>query len=422
MTKEHKHVYSNMCWLMVHEAIFTSIGLVDLACINYISPDALIGATFAMVLYNMMFQSHQVFSKALRVVASRLFGAKDEVGIQSGLMCTTIITVSIAVLFTTAYLLFGEQFLTLFSLSPEQRYQCHIYMMSRLPGYIVFAITSPIVRSFEAKGQVAKVTKVRFCNFVNLPFSILLMMPLGVFGVGMGSTLTEVVELIVVYLVFKPKYAKPQKRYFSDVAKFGASYLPESLISPITNTILSNLCLIYLSTSVLVISQLVNKFYDEILSIMYMITQHAEIVIGREYGAGNKDNLLKEFKLFKHCYVWVILIHIPITFVFGYVYLALISNVSDIWFAMVLLAARLLCEVAYYIEQPARRILYIFGVIKPIMIVRLIGLTVVKLSVLYLALICGAGAFCLPLCYLASDLPSAVMNTHLLRKKLKEVT
>jgi len=115
---------------MVHEAIFTSIGLVDLACINYISPDALIGATFAMVLYNMMFQSHQVFSKALRVVASRLFGAKDEVGIQSGLMCTTIITVSIAVLFTTAYLLFGEQFLTLFSLSPEQRYQCHIYMMS----------------------------------------------------------------------------------------------------------------------------------------------------------------------------------------------------------------------------------------------------------------------------------------------------
>ena len=80
MTKEHKHVYSNMCWLMVHEAIFTSIGLVDLACINYISPDALIGATFAMVLYNMMFQSHQVFSKALRVVASRLFGAKDEVG------------------------------------------------------------------------------------------------------------------------------------------------------------------------------------------------------------------------------------------------------------------------------------------------------------------------------------------------------
>lgn len=218
MTKEHKHVYSNMCWLMVHEAIFTSIGLVDLACINYISPDALIGATFAMVLYNMMFQSHQVFSKALRVVASRLFGAKDEVGIQSGLMCTTIITVSIAVLFTTAYLLFGEQFLTLFSLSPEQRYQCHIYMMSRLPGYIVFAITSPIVRSFEAKGQVAKITKVRFCNFVNLPFSILLMMPLGVFGVGMGSTLTEVVELIVVYLVFKPKYAKPQKRYFSNFA------------------------------------------------------------------------------------------------------------------------------------------------------------------------------------------------------------
>lgn len=295
----------------------------------------------------------------------------------------------------------------------------NVASLDSMHDYIIFAITSPIVRSFEAKGQVAKITKVRFCNFVNLPLSILLMIPFGAFSVGLGSTLTELVELIVVYSVFKPKYAKPQKKYFSDVAKFGASYLPESLISPITNTILSNLCLIYLSTYVLVISQLVNKLYDEILSIMYMITQHAEIVIGREYGAGNKDNLLKEFKLFKHCYIWVILIHIPVTLVFGYVYLAMISNVSDIWFAMILLGARLLCEIAYYIEQPERRILYIFGVIKPIMIVRLTGLTVVKLSVLYLALICGAGAFCLPLCYLANGLPSAVMNTHLLRKKLK---
>ena len=422
MTKERKQVYGSMLWLMLHETIFTLLSLVDIACINSISDDALIGATFALTLYSLMHSSQNVFAKALRVIASRFFGAKDTDGIRAGLTTATIMTTSVAAFFTIIYLVFGQQFLSVFSLSAEQQYMAHTYMIARLPGYIIFAIMSPILRSLEAQGYIARITKIRFFNMINLPLSLILMQPLGVFGVGLAISIAELIVLIILCIVFKPKYSKPRKEHFCEIAKLGISYLPESLVTPITNTIMSNLCLIYLSTETLVISQLVNKFYDDILNVVYMITQHAEVAIGHEYGANNHDKIIFEFKLFRHCYIRILLIHIPITLVLGYVYLAVISNVSDIRFAMILLGARLLCEVAFYIELPARRILYIFGVIKPIMFMRLVSLTVVKLLVLYLSLICGVGAFCLPICYLLSDLPCAIMNTKLLCKKMRVFT
>lgn len=39
-----------MSWPMLHETIFTLLSLVDIACINSISDDALIGVTFALTL------------------------------------------------------------------------------------------------------------------------------------------------------------------------------------------------------------------------------------------------------------------------------------------------------------------------------------------------------------------------------------
>lgn len=361
MIKEHKQVYSSMSWLMLHETIFTLLSLVDIACINSISDDALIGATFALTIYKLMHNSQNVFAKALRIVSSRFFGAGNMHSMRSGLTAATIMTTSIAAFFTIAYLIFGRQFLGIFSLSIEQQHMSDVYMIARLPGYIVFAIMSPIIRSLEAQGQIAKITKIRFINMINLPLSIILMQPLGVFGVGLASSIAELIVLIVLCIVFKPKYAKPQKTHFCEIAKIGASYLPESLISPVTNTILSNLCLIYLDTKILVISQLVNKLYDDILNVVYMTTQHAEVVIGREYGAGNKDKIASEFKIFRHCYIRILLIHIPVSLIFGYVYLGVISHVSDLPFALILLSARILCEVAFYTELPARRILYIYS-------------------------------------------------------------
>ena len=406
-----------MSWPMLHETIFTLLSLVDIACINSLSDDALIGVTFALTLYNLMHNSQNVFAKALRIVSSRFFGAKNINGIRSSLTAATIMTTSVAAFFTIAYLIFGRQFLGIFSLSIEQQHMADVYMIARLPGYIVFAIMSPIIRSLEAQGQIAKITKIRFLNLINLPLSIILMQPLGVFGVGLASSIAELIVLIVLCIVFKPKYARPRKEHFREIAKFGVSYLPESLISPITNTIMSNLCLIYLSTEMLVISQLVNKLYDDILNIVYMTTQHAEIVIGREYGAKNQNGISSEFKIFRHCYIRVLMIHIPVSLIFGYIYLGPISNVSDLPFALILLSARILCEVAFYTELPARRILYIFGIIKPVMFARMFGLIVPKLISLHIALICGAGVFSLPICYFMSDLPCAIVNVTLLCKK-----
>ena len=354
--------------------------------------------------------------RGLRVVCSRLYGAKDYKGIASCLSATVIITLSITVTVTVLYLILGKWVLGLFALTTEQVELANLYMLSRLPGYIIFSVTSPIVRSLEAQGMIAKITKLRSCNVLNIVLSIALLKPLGVFGVGLSTAITELVEFILILAVFKPKFAKPRKMDFAEVAKIGASYYPESLISPITNTVVSNLCLIYLSTEVLVISQLVNKLYDGVLSIMYGTTQHVELTVGREYGAGNAQGIADEFKLFRHCYIRLLLLRIPATILLGWGYFT-ITHVSDMPFALILLSVRVLCEVAYYIELPARRILYIFGVIKPAMLVKMFGLIIPKLIALYISLLCGAGAFSLPICYFFCDLPCMVVSLTILHKK-----
>lgn len=416
LSAKYKEAYAGMLWLILQGIILESLNWVDMACVNSISADAIIAVTFALVIYNLIYNAHNVFAKGLRVIASRLYGANDRKEIASSLSATVIITLSITITITVAYLILGRWVLGLFALTAEQVELANSYILARLSGYIIFSVTSPIVRSLEAQGQIAKVTRLRSCNVLNIVLSIALLQPLGVVGVGLASALTELVELVLILAVFKPKFAKPKARNFVEVAKIGASYLPESLISPITNTVVSNLCLIYLSTEVLVISQLVNKLYDGILSIMYATTQHAELTVGREYGAGNAQGIADEFKVFRHCYIRLLLIHIPVTMLLGWAYLS-ITHVTDMTFALILLFARVACEIAYYTELPARRVLYIFGNIKPAMLVKMFGLTIPKLVALYISLLCGAGAFSLPICYFFCDLPCMIVSLTILHKK-----
>lgn len=412
----YKATYISMLWVMMQELIFTMNSLVDIACINGVSDDALVGATFAMTIINLMYNTYTVFAKGARVLVSKYFGAQDENNMQSTLMTATIVCVFLAIVQGTLFLLFGNSLLSLFSLSKAQEEQAYAYMLARLPGFFFFSFSSPICRCAEGRGQIARLVKFRVVNLLNIPFSIILMQFLGVAGVGWGTTLTELAELIVLYTVFKPKFRRPTKRNFKEVLGLGASYLPESMVSPLTNTFLNNLCLTYLSTAQIVLSQLVNKLYDCILNIMYVSTQHVELTVGHEYGAGNREGIIREFKLFRHCYIRLLVLHIPVTMLVGLVYLGIISHVENLGLALILLLVRLLFSIPFYIELPARRMLYIFNVIKPVMWVRFISLVVPKLAFLYLSLRLGAEVFCLPICYMASDLPCMLVNTYLIRK------
>lgn len=185
-------------------------------------------------------------------------------------------------------------------------------------------------------------------------------------------------------------------------------------------------------------------------------TIYAELTVGREYGAGNAQGIADEFKVFRHCYIRLLLIHIPVTMLLGWAYLS-ITHVTDMTFALILLFARVACEIAYYTELPARRvlyifgnikpamlsdltfalvllavrmlsasvyyvglpamrILYIFGVVRPVMLTRLFGLCIMQLLVQWISLELGADAFCIPISYFAADFIWGIMNVWLIRK------
>lgn len=51
------------------------------------------------------------------------------------------------------------------------------------------------------------------------------------------------------------------------------------------------------------------------------------------------------------------------------------------------------------------------------MFTRLFGMVVLKMIVLHIALRCGLGAFSWSLCFFANDLPCAVVNVTLLKRR-----
>ena len=205
-------------------------------------------------------------------------------------------------------------------------------------------------------------------------------------------------------------------KYAPELLKLSLSYVPECIFNMLINNFAINMCLTYLDSSIMVISELVNNLYNNIVDVIYMTTQQAEITIGREYGAKNQAGIADEFQKFKHCYTVILLWHIPVTMLLGWIYLGFITPVSDLTFALVLLAVRMLSASVYYVGLPAMRILYIFGVVKPVMLTRLFGLCIMQLLVQWISLELGADAFCIPISYLAADLIWGIVNVYLLKK------
>ena len=413
---EYKNTYASMFWLMLHDLIFVACALVDISCANLLSEDAVIGITVACSIHTLMFSAHNVFARALRVVGSRYYGAGETNREKSLLSTTVILSVSIAFIIALVMYIFGRNILSLFALTEPQLDLAFSYLQFRMIGYVIYAFANPIIRSVETHGKNGEVTRVRLINLINVPLSIILAKVMGITGIGLGTTITELSELLLVLIVFRPVFGRPKLSELPEIAKLGLSYMPECLCSPLINSFATNMCLIYLNTSTIVISQLVNSFYDQIVEVIHMTTQQAEITIGREYGAKNQAGIATEFKKFRHCYIYIVLWHFPITMLVGWLYLGMISPVSNLGFALLLLVMRVLSAIVYYVGMPAMRILYVFDVIRPVMITRLIGLCVLQLLTQWIALKCGVGAFCIPISYFSSDVLWGITNIWLLRK------
>lgn len=413
---EYKSTYVAMFWLMLHDLIFVVCSLVDISCANLISDDAVIAITVACSLHSLMFSMHKIFARALRIIASRFYGAGDTESEYGSLTTVAILTTAVGIVVGVLVLVFGKFILGLYTLTDAQVNLAYTYLQYRIPGYFIYAFANPLIRSIEAQGKTAQVTKLRAINLINIPLSLILVRTMGVAGIGLGTSIAEFSELFLLFIVFKPKFGKPKVKYMPEILKLGLSYIPECIFNVLVDNFAVTLCLIYLSPSAMVISQLVNKLYDNIVEIIYMTTQQGEITISREFGARNQRGIVEEYKKFKHCYIWILIWHMPITMIVGWVYLGLISQVSDLSFALALLFVRMVSAVIYYIGLPTMRILYIFGVIKPVMFTRLFGLCILQLIVQYISLRCGAGAFCIPISYFFADLTWGITNVVLLKR------
>lgn len=420
----YRETYKKLCWFMAQEVIFVFLSLTDIACVRALGDDALIGVSFATTVYSLMFNLHIVFTHSLRVIQARYFGANDTESVKSALTTATLISGGLALAVTLVYILFGKQLLGLSALTPDQLEVAHSYLMWRLPGYVVYAFTNGIPRTIEASGQIAKLTKIRICNIINVPLNFLFIPIMGAAGAAFATDMTETTELIILLIVFKPKFGKPRRSILKEVLRYGLTMLPKRFISPVTNTILSNMWLQFLSPTHIVILQVADAVYYQIQCILGSTVVWVETEGAQAYGEKGLAGLQERYSIFKHCYIRLVLWHIPATLLIGLVYMMFIAPVSNIVLAMMLLLSRIAVAILFYMPLSGNALLRVVGILKPVMWARLFGLVFTKMAVAYFCLVAGFEVFTLPICYLACDIPYAAMVVWQIKKKrlLKSTT
>lgn len=402
---------------MAQETIFVFLSLADVVCVRTLGDNATIAVTFATTIYALMFNLQLVFTTSLRVIQARYYGANDLKGVASALTSATIISEGIAITVSIAYLIGGKSLLSLFALTPEQLEIAHSYLLARLSGYCIYALVNGIPRTIEASGQIGKLTKVRLCNLINVPLNLVFIPILGAAGAAVATNITEFTELILMMIIFKPKFGRPEKHKFKEVLRYGLVQLPMRFVSPFTNTLISNAYLQYLTPIHLVVLNVVDSLYYQLQCIMASPAMWIETEMGQAYGSGDMSLFQSKCTQFKHCYARLIVCHIPVTIIFGYVYLSFIAPVGDIWLAMELLISRIAIALPFYIANASQRMLTILGVLRPPMIARMVGLIITKMAAAYIALSLGADVFTLPICYFAGDIPFIITVLWCLKKK-----
>ena len=392
-----------MGWLMMQELILVICGLIDITCANTVSEDAVISITMAVLILDFVFNLQYVFCSALRVTTARYYGVNDKSAVGGTLTAITILAITLTVIIVCALGFFGRNLLELFALTPSQADLAYEYIQARIPGFLIFGITNPMIRSLEAQGYISKITKIRLVNLLNVPLSIILTQFWGVTGIGLACSITEAIELPVVYFAFKPYYSKPKMKEFRETFMLGLTYLPESLFSSAISTFSMNLCVRYLSVTSAVTLQLVEQFYTTFLDLVQASNRYVDIALGQAYGTGDNERTTTVFDNFKHCYKQIWLAHIIVVLITGAVYFNFIAEVESPILAMILLVVWVLAETWGFIAEPLMRACFVFKDVKTIMIGRIAGIALLQIPVQIIALKLGADMFCMPICYTISD-------------------
>ena len=412
----YKTAYKNMLLLMFQESIFAFLSLVDVTCTGALGNDCLLGVTYATTVLNLITNLHNVFTVSLRVIQARYIGANDEEGVKSALTACSLISSSIAAVVSIICLFFSRQILGLSALSPGQLEAASQYLVYRLPGYFLTSIYKGVFRTAEARGLMSILVKVRLINLVNIPLNLIFMHVLGVKGIALSTDITEILEFMLVLFIFKPKWGKPHKEQIIEVCRYGLAGLPQRFVSPLTRLFVQNAYLSWLSPAHSALMCLVDKFYSNICCIISGAAKYVEPLLGQPYGSGDRATVGAAYYTYKHCFSRILLLHIPIALGAGWIYLGCVLP-SDAGLAVLLLATRIAVAMPYFMGLSLENVLRVYGVLKPVAVARVLGLTVFKLLALYGGLYLGMDVFVLSFYSLMGDLPCVFTTVYLIRKR-----
>ena len=404
----HKDTYKQMSGFMLQESIFTFLSLADVACSTALGQDSLIGINFAGSILAILYSLRIPFSNAIRVIHSRYHGSGDNNAIKSALTSTTILTGGIAFLSVLYIVFFGRLTLQLSALNDAQLEAAYDYLLYRIPGICGHTIGVNIARSADAQGCVGKVSKLRLCNLINIPLNLILMQPMGAAGISLATSLTEDIELILLAIVFKPKYGRPTAKLMKEAFTYGIVYVPQRVLSRVTSLFINNWLIAFLPKGQIATLQVVDKFNNGFYGIYNVSTLWCATFAGHAYGSGGKPALCERLGEFYHCFSRLIVTYVPIVCGLGFAYLGYIAPVEDLGLAMALLAIRSAITLPTITQTMFSNSLQVIGVFKGIATWSAIGFLIIRPMTVWASLQLGLGIFALPVYVFFGDLPKYI--------------
>lgn len=210
--KKYQPTYKAMCWLMTQELIFAICGLVDITCANFVSNDAVIGITMAILISDFALNLRYVFGSSLRVTTARYYGADNKSAVGGTLTAITILSFVLTVIIVCVLGFFGRNLLELFALTPNQTDLADAYIKARIP----WIIAEPLMRTcFVFKDvKVIMITKIAGIALLQIPAQIIaLKLGADVFCMPICYIATDFLWFVVTYRRYRklPIYHKNEK-------------------------------------------------------------------------------------------------------------------------------------------------------------------------------------------------------------------
>ena len=394
--------YKRMFWVCAESLIITLTDITDLTCAEFISDNAVIALATTFPLLGILYPFILSISRASRIKIGHCVGNNDTYNEDSYFTSNIILGLLVSVLSIILFIFFGKFYFRLFAITEEQSNIAFEYLFIRLFGVLIFSISAAIINKSYAHLQNKKITILRTINLANIPLSIIFTYLFGVNGIALATVLTEVIELFILLLVFKPKFRKASIKYMLEILKLSKVYVVASVLYNSIDSLILVFLIKYLPNSDIVLIELSLKVYN----IFGEMIGATEGVLDSELSqyVGNQDKSLeiKNWKTFRNCFYSFWLIHIPISIGFGLIYFNYISPVENIDKAMLVLLTYMASNVIWYIGLPYWGLLSAHEDRNIVVIVETICGLPLRLLFVYIALQLGFGIFSYGVSWLAS--------------------